>query len=1359
MAENLALTPELLAGPLRSSYIARFNRTWASRTRAAQAAGMDLNSLRPIMEMDRQRVESGSQPLNSIEAGLAVRSALNGGKAIVKAEDTGHSGPFGLLGNAVQDFGDLASSLNPMKLVPALYDQVADSIEHPQRLLRPLDKLVGGDIPGAVKSASRTPLWQLVPGVYTANNVLQGDFEEIYKHPLFTALDVTPFATKFGKLAVGKEAAKVVGSPAEALAAGRPLKAGLRAVGGRSPAPKSQFGLRAMEAGQNVWRTSDAGARLAEHFGLDKATRDLSRFHSQLRRQMGMEAEKVWEETNGMLNGMDEAERAVLYDQAVAYNPVQTHGTKVLGDDGQPVVAYHGTQHEFDKFDMDKKVTGEGRALYFSGNQTVAAGYAGTTGTVRPQYLDIRNPYYTDFPYSGLSGNEIQWYQDNGYDGLIMHDPARPGSKEYVVFDAEQIHDTPDLLTSNMDEAHETIIRNLRTIANGYNERGVASGDLIGIPHNGGIEYYPTDSKVGKAYKAVQKREERMGREASKVDAYDEQLTIEDSPELMRKRTRQQDRLDRERMKADVEYDEFQLAMGKEPPARFYPLLEDLVKKRLSGESGVASAAETRGVTRAQQREAGLEHQAVAQAVREGDKRLRTQLVDANAELKEAARVMRATQREYTAKAKQARDVGNEVVYRPQLDQELAEVDARLSDAVDALETAKANQASINKQVEASKAKAKARADEPKPRVLASYTPPGGLFPKIPLEERAAALENIVKGNFKPLIDEGYLTKADFDAIIDDVSAEWQKLSDAGYDPIYMPFVPASKMDYLLDQKPLAGNVYTPRPFLDSKLLSFVPGIQDVAVSLSHYGVELLKQDASKTMFEHVRRMAVSEEQLAEFYGIDKARVILAQKYTPFSITAGRYLSRREMSAIPDKELLFIPREMDRSLNRLMGQFARDGLKGAYDKVMKVYKYAVLTGPRHIAHVLFGGLMFMGLEQGAFPLMKIAQARKWIKEGLPPEFVRGLDYFTADEISSWGQGKTLGRLWMERAGSPFRAMRTFEETLTDTYRAMSYLREFEKRGGKAADSAMGGAGKGAAHEAAMLLVNKIYMDIDGLAPIERTVLRQIFPFYTFTKQIIRYMLNYPADHPMRAAILGRIAEIEMKDHESGLPAIFRDFFYLGGQDKEGNVVAMDAKTFNPFRSLDGSNPFTLGGFLSALTPVITAPATLAGFNTLTATGELYPSLTYDHHSGKLVAKHPDVIQKAIGTFLPPSNAIQGLIGTTESWRRLRETNPDGYWRAVTSAMNLPMVPQRRNMKAEAAKAELNRYRVAQQDVQKALHSGDSTSLEGYDLVPFQGDLVPVENVKKLIERLKTSGYNPSSVLPRATHRNVSLVGQ
>lgn len=105
--------------------------------------------------------------------------------------------------------------------------------------------------------------------------------------------------------------------------------------------------------------------------------------------------------------------------------------SKVVDEQGRPLVVYHGTNAEFDTF--DENLIGKwdygfyGKGFYFTDAKHVAEDYAksgafddGGTATVMPVYLNLQNPFFMDYRNdNGISDEKHNRLVEQGYDGVI----------------------------------------------------------------------------------------------------------------------------------------------------------------------------------------------------------------------------------------------------------------------------------------------------------------------------------------------------------------------------------------------------------------------------------------------------------------------------------------------------------------------------------------------------------------------------------------------------------------------------------------------------------------------------------------------------------------------------------------------------------------------------------------------------------------------------------------------------------------------------------------------------------------------------------------------------------------------------
>lgn len=320
---------------------------------------------------------------------------------------------------------------------------------------------------------------------------------------------------------------------------------------------------------------------------------------------------------------------------------------------------------------------------------------------------------------------------------------------------------------------------------------------------------------------------------------------------------------------------------------------------------------------------------------------------------------------------------------------------------------------------------------------------------------------------------------------------------------------------------------------------------------------------------------------------------------------------------------------------------------------------------------------------------------------------------------------------------PVQALDRFEAALSDIQRTAYYLSQ---------------EAKGVPPEVIIRQAQKTFVSADALSPIERTILRQVYPFYTFQAHLLRYLKDFPVNHPGRAAIISMLSDQEQKDWDSGLPTDLMNLFYIGKPDDEGNIQSVDIKSTNPFRSM--YNGYTLAGFTQGLHPAISAGLKSMGVNIFSASPEIHQEISYNPDTGHLENKRGDIGGNLLTAVLPPLVGIQGALGWTAKLRSLRENDPEAFKRVMLSSFNIPFAISKNNPTEERASTQRNQLSVAQAAVSKALRTGDISGLKKYHggVIPFQGKLIDPSLLEDLLSRLapvsKKTTISPKSLIIR-----------
>lgn len=599
-----------------------------------------------------------------------------------------------------------------------------------------------------------------------------------------------------------------------------------------------------------------------------------------------------------------------------------------------------------------------------------------------------------------------------------------------------------------------------------------------------------------------------------------------------------------------------------------------------------------------------------------------------------------------------------------------------------------------------------------------------------------------------------------FDAILTDVRDNWMDFVRDGYDPVWIHHVPPSRYENSLKPRVLPDIESRPSLWRDT-VLNFGPGVMDVSVGLGAASAEIISRKYTSRYLEEFVKPVAKEKAVVREEIVNRLRAAGATPREIFGETGEleRILKREYRDFDPNvygmkwpsitREGFVLPVGVDRALNHFTRGFQFIPLRGAYDKAMKVYKFSVLAGFKQFSDTLFGGLLTTVMYEPR-ALFKMRDSYAMIMSGqVPEELAHNFYELSTDQLHAIAAGKTMGRMVRDATIGSVEKLAHFEEGVTTMYRAATYLAASERALAKGLDPAI-------AREVGLRTAYKALVDFDGMSWLERTAIRQAFPFYSFMRYLMRFMLSYPSDHPLRAAVLSRFADIEnrdQKDMNGQMAEKWQNYFFLGKPDENGNVFAVDYRAANPFNS--AASHFTLAGFLSGLNPALTAPFEAAGVNALTATPELYPDMAYDTETGTLQARRQGNAAVNIAEqLLPPIQGVDAFLGVSDRMRRLKETNPEAYRRTLYQHLHLPFAAISVNVPNQELKAQMGRVEGARQEVTNALRTGDFERVKRYNLVPYQGQLVDPAKLERfwhaLTAALQQQGLNvnPKAILPR-----------
>lgn len=588
---------------------------------------------------------------------------------------------------------------------------------------------------------------------------------------------------------------------------------------------------------------------------------------------------------------------------------------------------------------------------------------------------------------------------------------------------------------------------------------------------------------------------------------------------------------------------------------------------------------------------------------------------------------------------------------------------------------------------------------------------------------------------------------------VDEIAKTWQDLRDAGADPQYVHHITRQQAnllafprvaDYATDLSSTGDrSLYAPKPY-----------IRDVALALSHQGAEFLAKDLNQSYIDTITSTwGRTGAQMGQMFGdeawqnaaddprIDplgeQQRLARESGYRPYDPSA--FNKFPPPSNYDPASQIWMPKAILDNLERIHDP--RPGaLAGLLAAPTQVFKTSVLgLSPRFLINHTIGHMVMQLAENGpmvyrdyadAIALNKAMAAGEDVSDRVPIEIRGSMNYARRDLADTplasdplFQRGGKLAEAWAKiQELKPVQAVSWLANKnydlnawLDDNNRLMSYLHGERKAFG---DGLSGPAAQAAALETAY----RTSMFWSDLTPIERTVIRPVVPFYGFTAKLMRFVLNYPFDHPARTAIMSNIAQAELHDQGSGLGLSWLNSLGLGPVNSKGKQLRLQLKGLNPFA--DVADKFTFAGFLAGLNPVLSSVAEAAGMK---QPGSTYATETYDPATGKMVDQSPGLVGSLLSNLVPQTQIAGALAGG------------GGSPKTLAAALGLPTSLTRVDVPATYAKAELAREQDQTAVFKQALSSGDwSTALTYPALVPL------LTAIAQARSRGQLTAYNPTS---------------
>lgn len=621
-------------------------------------------------------------------------------------------------------------------------------------------------------------------------------------------------------------------------------------------------------------------------------------------------------------------------------------------------------------------------------------------------------------------------------------------------------------------------------------------------------------------------------------------------------------------------------------------------------------------------------------------------------------------------------------------------------------------------------------------------------------------IENVMPGSVATLdIDEALrladennfemihgLDESEFRAFQQDARDSWIQMKRDGIDPVYVHRVTPAQARQLAFPRVIEKEL-TPSQVRATQT-DFTPYVDDVTVALEHQGMEwLIKRGSEQFIDDIINRYGTSEAALKERY-LPAARA--AAELNP-ALDVRAYmqdLMKREWVEFNPSEFItwgspklkqygdniMVPRPLEKNIRRM--HVPPEGrLTQTMDPVMKVFRTALLPlSPRWHVYNILGGGMVTGARTGPRALSVLKEAWEMARRGELPEGVpRGYgtaprDVIQWDATAKLGDkvgaafhymgGQRLRDFWdqaqraREMGGGFIQKSYDFNGFFDDFYRSVSYLYGKNK-------AERLGLSETAAKSEGIALTRKVMQNWDEITPIERSVMRYIFPFYGWMNHIMRYVASYPFDHPIRTSVMAQFARNELEDMGTGLPQDFLNMFFVGDVGPDGKVKAINTAGMNPFS--DVANYFTLAGFTGNVNPIISSVLTTLGVDTGRGGPTLYPNLEYDPQTGRMVANNGNLITNFAQAAVPQTRILAAATGMSSEWKELLRRNPEAAGRMMWSQLGVPVIARNVPLYEEQFKGELARTDAQDTALRTALKTGGE--LGGYpDLVPFMNQI-------------------------------------
>lgn len=1320
---------------------------WQRRLSLLASKGVNTAPAQELAKTDLQRLIQGGSPLAENQIVSMVTSAYTGQVTTPQASGSADWNPLHILGSIGKDV-----STDVRSFMPGLIHEGADIInpnkwaQVPGDLGAAVGDIAKGNIGDAAKQIVATPIvGSLIPGAFAAS----GGWKGLTDHPLNTLLSVLPIVSTGSKLLTAGADTAEAGTALSALKEGHPIQAVARATGLES---------RLMRAIEN---SSGPTSQFA-HMPVWRAYNQLARVYA---RRLASEAITSLKDSGLVGKGLSAEDSQRLVIDAQAYNPrfenkavsgptpeqvAQSGGdvTTLLSNvpSGRDVIAYAVTANP--DFITESGVTS---ATSFIDQTQIFWDPKSAVQSLGPDM----EQYSKDFVHEVRVNPGDVTQQDGTWVGKNV-----VPNRTYVSGEGKQLQAIRDFSSRYQEKSTKPR----------PNALGITSKDKKSLkvylpnPITGKTEVYDRSSGIFKSYLHAQSASKDVTKDTQRLGA-------------ARARVQEAENVTAGRTETYAKYGESEADAAKRPPTvpsvqGLYQVAQEYIIQGMYGAHRTA-------------------YEQLDKAFQlDSPRKIKSALTRLKFELRKDGSAS-GNQHSYASYLYEAtRGLG---VAATKAEGGMAKL-VRARSAVDAADKAltisKRNAESAHK----------AYMDE------LTANPPDRFHPLIQEQARGQminnATQNFLKSSAKVRLEtqgagvaqaiaelhDAYTTlvshitdahtKEDLANFVDAKTLEkveqnafqdWVQMSKAGYDPIWTHDLSQQHYDNMTfgEIRPLPLRIADPASAKAANLsiFDFKPQVLDIGAVLTSHAVDYLQNEASKQFVDflinksgtiHIRSDIQAD--MEKRFGVH-ADTMIEREFVPFD--PHQYIPT--WKGAPG-DVYMIPKSIKKGFDMLM-EGDKMPLHAIREPLHRMFKVSVLTGPRHMVHVGVGGLVMTGLQDPGAAIELIAHAPaifKLARDGkIAPEIARlGIPSNIRDALSKGNYEERVDSIMQLRAGmkhgewwrqSKLRQgmvnteqnVSQLENTVTDMYRAATYLHQMKN---------------GATNEAALALVNKTLVDVDNMTPFEKTVIKQIFPFWTYTKHILRYVMTYPSDHPLRASILSSIANHVETTNASGDPARLSKLFMIGSPDASGKIETVDMSNLNPFRSM--SSVFSMSGFLMGLAPEFQTGLKALGINPVTGTTSMHQNYTYDAYTGTNIATRPKLNPLDFAsTFIPQVEVLDHFLLFTDTMRKLKQNNPEQYQRTLYQEMNLPFAVAPINIYDIRAKAAASQFRDAQTAVTNAMATGNTSAIRTFESVPFQGYLYPADQVANYIDNFDKlmPGIAPKAVYKAPKKRKTKAV--